>query len=160
MAVGHQEQPSHLFTGVDEQRTSPTNVRVGDLCVFRRVDSEDKFLLGRVIQFSYLTGNKRQCEYSSSYVDMSIPSYANIGVYCNYFARCSDSIVQGAIRFKPLNQVFTAGYLPMDHYVAKVNEDNVVGSDDPEVPFEIDSACLDSLVESVDSLSVVSEFIS
>ena len=48
----------------------------------------------------------------------------------------------------------------MDHYVAKVNEDNVVGSDDPEVPFEIDSACLDSLVESVDSLSVLSEFIS
>ena len=112
------------------------------------------------MQFSYLTGNKRQCEYSSSYVDMSIPSYVNIGVYCNYFARCSDSVVQGAIRFKPLNQVFTAGYLPMEHYVGKINEDYVVGSDDLDVPFEINSIHLDLLVKSVDLLSLESEFLS
>ena len=63
------------------------------------------------MHFSYLTRNINNA---------SNPSYVNIGFYCSYFARFSDSVVQGAIRFKPLNQVFTAGYLPTEHYVGKI----------------------------------------
>lgn len=152
-----EEQPSHLFSGIDERGSLSSSVRVGDLCVFRRVDC-DKLLLGRVMQFSYLTGNKRQCEYSSTYVDMSIPSYLNIGVYCNYFARSNDVHSSERIRFTPLHLVFTAGYLPMEHFICKLNEEYVFTSNHDDIPFEIPLTYLSTLLESVDSISFESEF--
>ena len=79
-------QPSHLFSASDLENNSSSFVRMGDLCLFHRVDSE-KVLLGRVIQFSYLEGSKKQREYSGTFVDMSIDSYKNIGVFTNWFAR-------------------------------------------------------------------------
>ena len=75
-------QPSHLFSASDLENNSSSFVRMGDLCLFHRVDSE-KVLLGRVIQFSYLEGSKKQREYSGTFVDMSIDSYKNIGVFAN-----------------------------------------------------------------------------
>ena len=80
------EQPSHLFSGSSGQNIIQSHVRVGDLCIFRRIDCE-KVLLGGVVKFSYLVGTKKQREYSSSYVDMTKDSYKNIGVFSNYIAR-------------------------------------------------------------------------
>ena len=45
----------------------------------------EKCLLGRIIQFSYLTGAKKERQYSSNFVDLSKESYKSIGVYANWF---------------------------------------------------------------------------
>ena len=77
------DQPLHLFSGTDLGREKNSSlVQMGELCLFRQVDKE-KALLGRVIQFSYLKGNKKQREFSGTFVDMSNNSYKNIGVYAN-----------------------------------------------------------------------------
>ncbi len=79
-------QPSHLFAGMDinDYALSKT-VRAGDLCIFRRVNRKDKCLLGRIVRFSYLSGTKRNRQYSSDYVDMTKPSHVSIGVLANWF---------------------------------------------------------------------------
>ena len=44
---------THIFTGMDIHECGPQkNVRAGDLCIFNRVDSDDKCLLGSIIKFS------------------------------------------------------------------------------------------------------------
>ena len=64
------KQLAHLFTGMNIHECGPQkNVRAGDLCIFIRVDSQDKCLLGRIIQFSYLQCTKRDRQYSSDYVE-------------------------------------------------------------------------------------------
>ena len=56
-------QLSHLLTGnVSEESDVRVIVKIGDLCVFRQVESE-KLLLGQIVQFSYLEGNKRERQY-------------------------------------------------------------------------------------------------
>ena len=59
-------------------------VSSGNLCVFRRIDC-NKIVIGRVVQFSYLEGNKRPQEYSSMYVDLTKDSYKSIGAFANWF---------------------------------------------------------------------------
>ena len=44
-----------------------------------------KLLDGRIIQFSYMTGNKRERQYPSGFVDMTKPSFTTIGVFANWF---------------------------------------------------------------------------
>ena len=59
-----------------------TSVRSGDLCVFKRVDrKKPKYLLGRVVQFSYLSGSKRDRQYTSTYVDMTKENFKTIGAF-------------------------------------------------------------------------------
>ena len=58
-------------------RTKPT-VPSGDLCVFRQVNAQNKILLGRMVQLSYLEGTKRQQEYLGMFVDLREPSYKTI----------------------------------------------------------------------------------
>ena len=73
-----------------------TVVTSGDLCVFRRVDNDQKLLIGRIVQFSYLTGTKRQQEYSRMYVHFK-KDQSGIGTFANWF------------HFSPLMDVFTQG---------------------------------------------------
>ena len=62
-----EEQPDHLFSGstsgTDSGTETSKHVITGDLCFFRRIDC-DKVLVGRVIQFSYIEGNKRERQYT------------------------------------------------------------------------------------------------
>ena len=101
----------------DESKSSRINseltVKSGDLCFFKRVDS-DKILAGRVIQFSYLEGNKRQREYSGTFVDTSKESYKLIGVFANWFVIMDDTDDPSILAFTPLDDIFTAGYLSME----------------------------------------------
>ena len=117
---------------------------MGDLCLFHRVDSE-KVLLGRVIQFSYLERSKKQREYSGTFVDMSIDSYKNIGVFANWFARQRNEQPDSnnLILFEPLDFVFTAGYLSMDNYIATIKDSSLV--DEPIATIAIPSASLNSV---------------
>ena len=70
-------QPDHLFSN-SESTSGPS-----DLCVFKRLD-EKKYIVGRVIQFSYLLGNKRERQYSANYVNLSKDSYKTISVFANW----------------------------------------------------------------------------
>ena len=54
------------------------HMKLCDLCVFRRTGDGNKFEIGRVIQFSYLQGTKKNREYSADYVDFS-KDMTNIG---------------------------------------------------------------------------------
>ena len=79
------QQPSHIFSNSENEKIGLQNaLSSGDLCLFKRVDSS-KCLIGRLIQFSYLTGNKRERQYNSMYVDMTKESYKGIGVLANWF---------------------------------------------------------------------------
>ena len=65
-------QPSHLYNTGNANKSGPQlKVNCGDLCIFKRIDDNDKVLIGRIVQFSYLEGSKKERQFSSSYVDMS-----------------------------------------------------------------------------------------
>lgn len=113
-------QPSHLFHDENEiQSNQEKLVKSGDLCFFERADS-NKLLLGRLVQFSYLEGSKKQRQYSSSYVDMSLESFKTIGVFANWYS-ASVSVDQQKVSFIPVDS-FTTGYLPMENYVSTISE--------------------------------------
>ena len=78
------EQPDHLFSNSESTSGPQKSVKSGDLCVFKRIDQK-KYIVGRVIQFSYLLGNKRERQYSANYVDLSKDSYKTIGVFANWY---------------------------------------------------------------------------
>ena len=139
-------QPTHLSSSEDDtqQISDKRFVRIGDLCIFRQQDS-NKLLLGRVIQFSYLLGNKKERAFSSSYVDMTKTSYKDIGVFANWFARLGNESPQcNAVHFDALDFVFTTGYLSMDNYVASFEHSDLLF--DPSKTLSVKCDSLGSLV--------------
>ena len=82
----------------------------GDLCLFKTVDDEEKYIIGRVIQFSYLRGSKREREYSSNYCDISKQSHNNIGTFANWYVAVHPSDTTENVFFKPI-MLYTAGYV-------------------------------------------------
>ena len=155
------EQPSHLYSKNNEQSRDPSHVLIGDLCIFRRVDCDKKVLLGRVVKFSYLKGTKKQREYSSSYVDTSKDSFKTIGVFANYFARYEIMNNENdKIHFRPLDLVFTAGYLSMEHFVTTIDETSVHASDQDGASFAIPASNMaEHIPQWVDLMSRISEFV-
>ena len=101
-------------------------VRAGDLCAFRRIDDNNKFLLGRVVQFSYLHGNKWQRQYSSNFVDLTKDSIKNIGALCNWYKYTSFDKIK--VFFEPLS-IYTAGYITFENYHCTVS-DTALSADD------------------------------
>ena len=113
----------------DESKSSRINseltVKSGDFYFFKRVDS-DKILAGSVIQFSYLEGNKRQREYSGTFVDTSKESYKLIDVFANWFVLMDDTDDPSILAFTPLDDIFTAGYLSMENYMLTIPDANLI----------------------------------
>ena len=109
-------------------RTTEVSAMWKSFCFFSRVDCE-KCLVGRVVQCSYLTGSKKQRQYSSDYVDLTKDSCKNIGVLTNWFqgtqAVSGSKASGGLVPFKPIENVFTPGYLPMKHYVGSIDESSL-----------------------------------
>ena len=66
----------------------------------------------------------RERQYSSNFVDLSKESYKSIGVYANWFqgTRTLNNQDANEVSFKPVDLVFTPGYLPMSHYVASIDD--------------------------------------
>ena len=115
-------QPSHLFNkDVSNGCNNEGKVNSGDLCFFRRMDS-DKVLIGRVVQFSYLEGSKKQREYSSLYVDLTLDSYTCIGAFANWFQVIQKTVTNELIGFAPLDNAFTIGYISMRNYISTIKE--------------------------------------
>ena len=134
----------------------------------RRLQSE-KVLVGRVVQFSYMEGNKKQREYSATYVDMATyrmkkatndKTFRDIGVYANYFARAEESNHNTDIDFQALDLIFKAGYLSMDHYVSTINEKSVSPSDRADATFSLPVSVVEKLIPQwKDLLSPTSDFV-
>ena len=91
-------------TAETEAAQTQTIVSSGDLCIFRRIDDTNKLFIGRVVQFSYLKGTKRQQEYSGIYVDLSSKDFKSIGEFANWFAM-SDITYDNKVEFRPLVDV-------------------------------------------------------
>ena len=135
-------QPDHLFDGESGiELDQDYIVRSGDLCFFRRADSE-KNLIGRLIQFSYLEGTKKQRQYSSSYVDLSLDSWKTIGVFANWYKAIQPLERNTKVLFNPA-EGFTTGYLPMENYVSKINETHL--EDDDNASFSISKNYLEDI---------------
>ena len=75
------------------------------------------------MQFSYLKGNKRARQYSSDYVDMKKASCKTVGSFSNWFQGTKLENVgrENSVDFKPLDLVFTPGYLSMENYICIVD---------------------------------------
>ena len=103
------DQPEHLFSIPETYDGMDTSVRSGNLCVFKRVDrKKNKYLLGRVVHFSYLSGSKRDRHYTSTYVDMTKEIFKTIGAFVNwYIGVYSDaSHMDQVLPFMPFENIF------------------------------------------------------
>ena len=78
-------QPEHVFTGETRNVSGDNVVSSGELCVFKRIDCPN-YLLGRIVQFSYLQGKKRQRQFSGQTVELQKESCKNIGVFANWYS--------------------------------------------------------------------------
>ena len=85
------------------------------MCVFQRVDDE-KHLVGRVIQFSYLVGAKKSREYPSSHVETNKGSANSIGALANWYQGVSSTLTDSSVSFKLLDSRYDLGYLSMGYY--------------------------------------------
>ena len=94
-----------------------------DMCLFERVYYHSNSLLGRIVQFSHSKGNKRVRQYSSDYVDVTKASYKTIRAFSSCFQGTRQENVgrENSVHFKPLDHVFTPGYLSMETYICTVN---------------------------------------
>ena len=148
-----EEIPDHLYSGSTSGTETSKHVITGDLCFFRRIDCE-KVLVGRVVQFSYIEGNKKERQYTSSYVDMEKDSHKKIGVFSNWYAMTANSFEQSesSKTFCDVNKAFKAGYLPMSYYVSTITGDL---QDICESSFTISSDKLTSLLPNWNEIMTV-----
>ena len=143
-------QQSHIFSSAESDQNGNSGfVKIGDLCVFTQELDKSKALIGRVVQFSYMAGNKRAREYSSTYVDTSsyVENYKDgdndIGAFANWFAR-RDVAPTDLVFIEPLELVFQAGYLSMSNYVATIDESSIIFQ--PDGTIAIAAASLSAIV--------------
>ena len=125
-----EKQPDHVYDSGKSIFSSEDNISSGDLHLFKRVDC-NKCLIGRVVQFPYLTGNKRQRKFSNNVVDFSKDSVTNIGVFANWFSAVSQSDDEfleenDFIFFKSIEVEFTCGYIAADCYIATIDKTVVI----------------------------------
>ena len=102
------------------------HIKTCDLCVFKRVDEQSKFAVGRVLQFSYMQGSKKEREFSGDYVDFDVDAEMSyIGAFCNwYVGEEKDSEIGFVLTYN-----YAQGYLSLDNYVMKIPENQVAMSE-------------------------------
>jgi len=133
------KQPDHVYDSGKSIFSSKDKLSSGDLCLVKRVDC-NKCLIGRMVQFTYFTGNRRQRQFSNDFVDFSKDSVNNIGVFANWFSAVSQSHDErfeesDFILFKSIDVEFTCGYIAADCFMATI--DKTVVMDAPIFSFSI-----------------------
>ena len=122
-------------------------MRAGDLCLFKSIDNEEKYVLGRIIQFSYLRGNKREREYSSNYCDMTIESRNDIGTFANWFIAVYPTDTSAKeVLFRPVDMLFTSGYVTMSNYLANIEDSMLIESNNLSTVFSLPKYVLDEVL--------------
>ena len=112
------DHPSHIFSETDAQISDTDYLKCGDLGLFRTVDDSRYTIIGRVVQFSYLRGTKKQREYSSNYVDLRLESKNDIGALCNWYECKRD---HDKLSFKTSN-IYTIGYVSLENYDLPISD--------------------------------------
>ena len=126
------EQPSHIFSFSSSQRSEDNYLYCGNLSIFKRVDNDSRYLVGRAVQFSYLEGSKKERQYSSSYVDLSKESSKNIGVFCNWYHVSHND--NEKLFFQPLD-IVTPGYLSLEQFYRYIPDSLL--ADEPDYSFVV-----------------------
>ena len=114
-----EEQPNHLLNRENVRNVVETFVKIGDTCIFKRLDTE-KYLTGKFVQFSHLMGNKHERQYSSNYIDMSKDSFKSIGTFVNWVMARSGA--NDFVTFQRLDGIFTIGYILLEKFICKIDE--------------------------------------
>ncbi len=106
----------------------------------------EKYLIGRLVRFSYLIGSKRERQYVADYVHISKDSHKSIGCFTIWFqaTRLEEFKIKDAISFKPLDNAFTPGYLSMENYAATIS--NSILIDAGALPFAIPTESMQKLL--------------
>ena len=122
-----QTQLSHIHNTRNNSVYPENHLKTCDLCLFWRVVDLSKFAVGRVLQFSYMHGSKKGCEFSSDYVDFdtSKTELSEMGAFCNWYI---GEEVGDFIGFK-LTHDYTQGYLSLDNYFMKIPENECARSE-------------------------------
>ena len=138
-------QPTHIYSNKMPSMVPRKSICSGDLCIFERVDSP-MCLLGRIIQFSYLDGSKRDRQYSGNFVDLSKESVKRIGVYANWYSALSlqSDKEEAFVSFRAINAKFTCGYVSSKNYITTIDDHMII--DSPTHSFAIPVHILDSLL--------------
>ena len=132
-----EEQPNHLLNRENVRNVVETFVKIGDTCIFKRLDTE-KYLIGIIVQFSYLMGNKRERQYSSNYIDMSTDSFKSIGTFANWFMAHSGA--NDFVTFQRLDGIF----IPVEKFICKIDE--ILLNKSSDCSFCISSTVLDEIL--------------
>ncbi len=69
---------------------------------------------------------------------MTKPSFKTIGVFANWFEGTNYEEIADTVKFKPLELLFTPGYLSMEHYVCCINDSFSVFDKDFSFPVPTD----------------------
>ena len=142
------KQLSHIHNNETESLYPEKHVKNCDLCIFRRVDEPSKYALGRIIQFSYMSGTKKNREFSSDYVDLDDKKYLScIGSFCNWYLATEE--VGLDIGFL-ITHDYTQGYLSLDNYVMKIRNDRLTYSEN--YAFKIDKNYLENYIGNIKKL--------
>lgn len=121
-------QLSHIHNNQNESLYPQKHVKNCDLCIFKRVDDPSKYALGRILQFSYMSGTKKNREFSGDYVDLDEKADLScIGSFCNWYI-ASEEIDSLTVAFS-LTHSYTQGYLSLDNYVMKIPENQLTLSE-------------------------------
>ena len=120
-------QPSHIYHSKESTLYPKNHIKSGDLCIFKREGMANEHLIGRIVQFSYLSGSKRDRQFSGDFIDLS-KDISNIGIFCNWYciANYDDPKI---IAFKSTYD-FTQGYLPSSNYVFLIDEKMITYAED------------------------------
>ena len=121
------KQLSHIHNTRSDAVYPENHIKTCDLCIFNRVDDQSKFAIGRVLQFSYMRGSKKEREFSADYVDFDVDSdMSHIGAFCNWYVGKEKGSELGFL----LSYNYAQGYLSLDNYVMKITENQVVMSEE------------------------------
>lgn len=98
-----------------------TIVRIGDWAIFKTEDDcplQNLFLLGRVLSFSILQGNKKEVEKRILEWDPSGEG-VNLGVLCIWYEIVWDTISEEQCAIKDIT-VFSHGFHPCKKYICSI----------------------------------------
>lgn len=136
------KQLSHIHNPESDAVYPENHIKTCDLCLFKRVDDQRKFAIGRVLQFSYMRGSKKEREFSSDYVDFDADAEMSyIGAFCNWYVGEEKDSEIGFI----LSYNYAQGYLSLDNYVMKIPDSQVAISE--EYAFIIRKEYLDTCID-------------
>ena len=138
------QDAGHLFSNSSEEHTNDSCVSVGDMSVF--ANEEGKYVFGRIVQFSYLRGTKREQQYSASYCDVSLPSKTFIGAFAYWVFPFNSTAVDSNISFIPADRYFSAGYISMESFRLKVPSQVITEPRNDREAFYVEIAELESFL--------------